>query len=412
MSPIAVLVGLLVLAYLGSILVGGRAIRGYGLPSGAEYLMLGFVLGPHVLGVLHRSTVSTFEPIAQVGLSWLGLVIGLDYAFMGERRARARAIVASIAFAVFSGVVVTVAVYFTARAVTALRGTDLLLLSGGIGAVASETTRNAVRWVVERYGAVGPVSELLASIAESDDLVPLVAVAALFGFRPVATGAVVWPFWGWLVATLLLGVALGVACAALLGDRLSSGEVLTFIFGAALLGTGISTQLGLSSLTATFALGLAVSLVSKHRSELRTMLEGTERPVLLPLFVLAGAQLRLEWSWPLLSVCLAAVCARVLAKLLCGWMLLATVPVTRAAGAGLGLGILSSGTLTISVGFAFAMRFGEPVGSYVLAAAVAVTLCGELLGPTALRGALFRTGELTKALASRTLLGLRPSSVR
>ena len=35
MNAIAFLLGLLVLAYVGSILVGGRAIRGFGLASGA-----------------------------------------------------------------------------------------------------------------------------------------------------------------------------------------------------------------------------------------------------------------------------------------------------------------------------------------------------------------------------------------
>ena len=38
------LLGLLLIAYLGSNLVGGRAIRGFGLPSGSEYLVLGFAL--------------------------------------------------------------------------------------------------------------------------------------------------------------------------------------------------------------------------------------------------------------------------------------------------------------------------------------------------------------------------------
>ena len=36
--------GLLLRAYLGSNLVSGRAIRGFGLPSGSEYLVLGFAL--------------------------------------------------------------------------------------------------------------------------------------------------------------------------------------------------------------------------------------------------------------------------------------------------------------------------------------------------------------------------------
>src|SRR6185295_11655821 len=52
MSAIALLLGLLVLSYMGGIVRGGRAIQGFGLPSGAEYLCLGFVFGSDVLGLI------------------------------------------------------------------------------------------------------------------------------------------------------------------------------------------------------------------------------------------------------------------------------------------------------------------------------------------------------------------------
>jgi hypothetical protein len=64
MNALLLLMGLLVLSYIGSFLVGGRAIRGFGLPSGSEYLLLGFVIGPNVLGLIERSMLDSFEPIA------------------------------------------------------------------------------------------------------------------------------------------------------------------------------------------------------------------------------------------------------------------------------------------------------------------------------------------------------------
>ena len=66
-------------------LVSGRTIRGFGLPSGAEYLVLGVVVGPHALGVLTRSTISGFEPIFVLGASWLALVAGIGYGVVGAR---------------------------------------------------------------------------------------------------------------------------------------------------------------------------------------------------------------------------------------------------------------------------------------------------------------------------------------
>ena len=100
MNAIAFLLGLLVLAYLGSILVGGRAIRGFGLASGAEYLVLGFVLGPQVLSVVGRSLVETFQPVVLVGVSWLGLVLGVSYLRVGQRRVPVPHILLGIAMSV------------------------------------------------------------------------------------------------------------------------------------------------------------------------------------------------------------------------------------------------------------------------------------------------------------------------
>ena len=89
MSGIGPLLGLLVLAYVGSMLVSGRTIRGFGLPSGAEYLVLGVVIGPHALGLLTRSTITSFEPIFVLGASWMALVAGIGYGVVGERRIHA-----------------------------------------------------------------------------------------------------------------------------------------------------------------------------------------------------------------------------------------------------------------------------------------------------------------------------------
>src|SRR5688572_6011195 len=86
MSEVLLLSVLLAAAYFGSLLVEGRAIRGFGLPSGAEWLMLGVVLGPHALGMFQASVIRDLEPLVVVGLGWTTLVLGIDYGYVGERR--------------------------------------------------------------------------------------------------------------------------------------------------------------------------------------------------------------------------------------------------------------------------------------------------------------------------------------
>ena len=173
MNAIALLLGLLVLSYVGSILAGNRTIRGFGLPSGAEYLLLGFVLGPHVLGVMNRSLLGAFEPMLIVGAAWLALVAGIGYGRVGPRRVRLSHALSGIAFAALIGAGVGGAVYATLGVLgPPLAAVDRALLSGAAGAVCCETTRHAVRWVAERHGAKGPLSDAVADFARASALVP------------------------------------------------------------------------------------------------------------------------------------------------------------------------------------------------------------------------------------------------
>jgi len=152
-NGIAFLLGLLVLSYLGSILVGGRTIRGFGLASGAEYLVLGFVVGPQVLSVVGHSLVEAFQPVVLVGVSWLGLVLGVSYLRVAERRVAVPNVVLSIALSALTSACVSATVFFGATYFSPLPRNEVIAFAATAGIICSETTRHSVRWVVERYGA-------------------------------------------------------------------------------------------------------------------------------------------------------------------------------------------------------------------------------------------------------------------
>ena len=146
MNAILLLMGLLVLSYLGSLLVTGRAVRGAGLPSGVEYVALGFVLGPHLLGLFGADSLEAFEPVVQVAVGWLAFAVGLDFAFTGDKRVRVGSLLLGSMGALLTGGAVAAATWLTMQRLrVALTGTERLLLAGGLGAACSETTRHAVR---------------------------------------------------------------------------------------------------------------------------------------------------------------------------------------------------------------------------------------------------------------------------
>ena len=65
MSPLALLTALLAAAFLGSVLMERRGQPRRGLASGAGLALVGFVLGPTLLGVVTPGVVALFTPLAQ-----------------------------------------------------------------------------------------------------------------------------------------------------------------------------------------------------------------------------------------------------------------------------------------------------------------------------------------------------------
>ncbi len=397
--------GLLVLAYIGSFLAGERRIRGLGLPSGAEYVGLGFLLGPSALGLLDRSSLELFDPLAQVALGWIALVLGLGFGVHRQRHTKPARVVLGALSSVVSAGVIAAPLWFAVTRWTLLRGEPRLLLVAATALACAETTRESVRWVTERYGAKGPLATAVSDLAQSDDIGPLLLLAVCF-----SVGVSVQLPWrmtvlSWAAATLGVGVVFGATAALLIGRELQKDETWGTLLGVSVLATGITARLGLSTLSATFAMGVALAVLSGHRQSLLAMVEPTERTVLHPVLLLAGARIDLRalasqsstsaHAPPVLVLLVVTVLlGRTAAKWIVGLVWQVGSRPARAAGPALGLGLLSAGTLCMIVGLACALRFPGDVGDTVLVIAAASTTFGEIVGPFALRRALRSAGEI------------------
>lgn len=393
MTSIWLLMGLLLLAYLGSFLVSGQAIRGFGLPSSAEYVVLGVVVGP-LLGLVDRSTVVGLDPLVQVAIGWLALVVGLDYGFVDGRPVRVKNAVVGSLMTALTGLVVFAVLHTALSLLGWYEGDERLLLAGGVGAATAETTRHAVRWVVARHGAGGPLSRVLAEISDVDDLVAIVATAFLFSLRAPEGGALALPSLAWPFVSLGLGAVMGGLTTLLLAGEFRLAESWGMLLGTSMLAIGLSTRLGLSPLTTLFVMGVVISLTSRHRHEITSMVGPTERAVLLPLLMMAGARIDVAASPHLPWVIAIAVAGRVAGKLLAGASARMFLAEARAASPALGLSLLSTGGLAMSIGVVYALRFPGAVGNAVLTTAAAVTVFGEFVGPSSLRRLLRDAGEL------------------
>lgn len=395
MTGFAFLGLLLVASYLGGFQIGGKKMRARGVASGAGVVLLGFVAGPSVLGLVSRDSLELFTPLAQVGVGWLAVDTGLVFGRVLGRRMRPTSALWGIVVAAFcaagvAGAMALVLAFVPRLSPLGLSGRERWVLLLGSGAALAETTRSVFRWAAQRCNAKGPLFERLADLAAGDDLVPvgiaavaiaLSPVASVFGPLPVLAGAAAQPVFGWL---------LGAAAALMLGRRFQLNVFRGVLLGVTLTAIGFSVRLGVSLLVVPFGLGLGLASVSRHRARVRRGAI-SERFILLPVLFLAGAMTSIDGVIPWLAA--IAVATRLLVKTLAGMGLWAAWREARPAGPLLGTGLVSSGALSIAAGMSFALLFPGVVGATILAASTLGVVVGELVGPASLRRALQKAGE-------------------
>lgn len=401
MSSIVLLMGLLVLSYIGSLLSGKNA---KGTSSGIEFLAVGIVVGPHALGLVEREVVHQFGPLVQTALAWFGMVIGLDFGRIGGQRVATRQVVLGVALSIVAGVIVALGVYALLQVVTVpyLGTSQHALFAGGVGAVLAETSRSAIEWVHTRHGAKGRLSDLLGVIASADDFVPIAAIGVLFAYAPHPTVHVLVPSSGWVGLTAAVGVVVAVVTAILL--RGAAGyQVWGALAGTVLITVGCTARFGLSPMFATFILGITLAALAPNARALRRLVLPTERPVMLPLLLLAGARLDVRSIANAKIILLVLGCAlaiRVGAKYTSGLLLRAAAPAAHGASAHLGLGLLSAGPITITIGLASSLRFSGILGEALLTLAVCAVVLGEITAPFWLRRELIALGEASPPAAA------------
>ena len=162
-----------------------------------------------------------------------------------------------------------------------------------------------------------------------------------------------------------------------------------------LIAIGTTARLSLSTLTASFFVGAAMSTLSLATdASCAPWWRPPSDPCCCSALVLAGAHLDFRVSPALPWIAGAAVGARVVAKLVLGWFLAGVSKPAHKAGPLVGLSLLSCGALAISIGLAFALRFPGKVGDSVLVVAAVTATFGEFVGPVRLRRALQVTGEI------------------
>ncbi len=401
----------LALAIIGGLLMS-RVAKKLNLPAVTAYLVAGLLLGPYCLGALHISglgfntlgQVESMGAIAQAAMGFIAFTIGNEFRLTQLKSMGKQAIIVGVLQAVFTTVVVDVALIGLHLAFPSLLSLPSAIV---LGAIASATAPAATLMVVKQYKAEGPLTGLLMLVVAIDDAVGLILFAISMGIANAiemgsvsVTGMVIEPIIE-IVLSLGLGAIMGLLLNYLEIFFHSRSKRMSLSVAFVLLTVGISmlkfeiggVHCGFSLLLVCMMTGTVFCNVCETLEELMNRVDGWTVPLMILFFVLSGAELDLNiLSNPMvLLIGVIYIIARCLGKYYgsfssckltkCSEKIVKNLGITLFPQAGVALGM----SLT-----AASLSDGEIVRNVVLFS----VLIYELIGPALTKRSLMAAGEI------------------
>jgi hypothetical protein len=369
--------------YILAYLVFDRLRDRFGYVGGAEYVVIGFLLGPRVTGLLDAGQVQDLTPIVSLALGWLGMLLGTYFrlpsmALIDGDHLRIAFAEAVTTFGVALAALLAVFRYlggsdWTAAAVQALT----------LAAVATLSSPAAVDAVVDRARYRARILPVLQLTARIDALVAVAAfglVLAVVHQGEVAPGVRPPTATEWAVINLAVGVASGVLFHLYLGPRghLDEGRLFVALAGAIVVASGASYFLNLSPIYTNLILGFILANSGSAHRDVARLLASTERPVYLALLLFAGA----AWSpgsAELLFIAPLFVVVRLAARYLGGSVAGTYVAPPELRTHDLGRGLLAQGGIGVAIAMNYAQVHQELTPRLILTATLLSVLLFEIV---------------------------------
>lgn len=416
MSEGLILVLVVAASYLAAHVAFEWLARRLLIVSGAEYLLLGILLGPQVSGILSPAAVESFAPITSLGLGWMGALIGAQLVL--PRMVRTPAVLYRVALVestltfVFSGAVMAAAIYASFDIAPRMA----IIAGAGFGAVATVSATAGVAVIARQLGRRSPVVQQLEVSSATNAVVAVLVSGLLFAIVHPAPSA---DFTGrpltpteWAVVTIAIGFVGGALFHLFVGEERKVDRLFVSLAGAVILVSGAATYLRVSPLLAALCFGFALANTSRNRAQITIALERVERPLYFALLVLAGATWRpsvRDWIVLVLLFLLVRAAAKIgAARLAARWN-----GMLPAVGLHWGRGLLGQGGLALAVGLSYLYQEKVPLPNLVFSAAVASVLLTDVLSARFVRALIYvdaTPGGATKAQPAHAQAPVGPAA--
>lgn len=371
MSTTLILVLVVAGAYLAAHVAFEWLARRYSVISGAEYLLLGILLGPEVAGLFTPGVVGAFGPFITLALGWIGAVVGAQFYLPALGRIPGVHFRVAFTEALLSFAVVAAAMVAAMLWLFPVTLAEAAIPGLAMAAIATASAPTGIAVVQRTLGRRQPVVRQLEVATAIDALVAITAIGLLISIAyvgpeldprtPTATE--------WAVISIAIGVVGGALFHLFLGDEKKIDRLFIALSGAIILVSGAAAYLSLSPLFPAMLVGVMLVNTSANRAEIKEVLGRVERPLYFVLLIFAGAAWNASGEAWLLPVLLFLI-ARAAAKVGGGWVAALLARATPSLGHGWGRALMGQGGLAIAIGLSYRIGAERPFSNVVFSAAV------------------------------------------
>lgn len=391
----------------------GKILKSFGLPLISGYIFTGILAGPYVSGFLSFGMVQRMGLINDLALSFIGLVAGgsLHLELLKKR-------IRPITFNVLFQAIIIFTTIFTfvnslgqsfsfTQAISPVQLTALAIILGATAVARSPSSAIAV---INECKAKGPFSETILSVTVAIDVliiilftVAMTVVRLLFAQTADAFHGAFFVLLMEIGLSVFAGIAMGKGISFFIENIREHLPLFLFFlaFGIArfslamsyLMETYMGFSIHLEPLLICMSAGFFVQNFTPSGFFFKDNLQKIEIPIYVLFFSVTGAHMNLQAlsvTWPL---ALSLVGIRIFAILTASWLagtLSGDLPqYNRVAW----MGYITQAGVTIGLAQLAYRQFPE-IALYISTVVLAIVLINEIIGPIALKMALYLSGEV------------------
>jgi len=398
------------LFYIGIIFVLGAFMKWIssklGLLNVVGYLILGFIIGPEVLGIITHEFIENTHIITDLSLSLIAVLVGANLKYNIIKSVWKQIAIVSFFETFFTFLFIGSSFYllfdFLGLGFAEEQRLPIALLFGGL---ASATAPATILAIIHELKAKGKFSSFLLSVVAADNAIAIILFSFIVTFTSILMGSNTFSidiifsvFW-----IILLSILVGSAGAIIseLIDRVFKDQPsikTTSTLGMIFIVYSVSEYWGLEPLFSSLVMGVVMANLSNEFCLVKEEFDGHLKDIIFLLFfTLSAMHLNINFLLTMPFVIIVYVFFRILGKVTGVWVGAKISGASKPVQNYLGIALFPQAGIAIGLALSLQNEAGfELMAPLILNIIIATTIVHEFIGPLFTTYVLKKSGECEK----------------